>query len=56
MTDVPFAVSSNASADGSKRHRTGELISCPELGELRTPLKALRNQLTQVMLSISLSR
>src|SRR5262245_33177673 len=52
MTDVPFAVSSNASADGSKRHRTGELISCPELGELRTPLKALRNQLTQVMLSI----
>ena len=43
MTDVPFAVSGNARADGTKRRRTGELISCPELAELRTPIKALRN-------------
>src|SRR5262245_6425376 len=43
MTDVPFDGSGNASADGSKRHRTGELISCPELGELRTPIKAPRS-------------
>jgi len=43
MTDVPFAASSNASADSTERHRTSELISWPELGELRAPTKALRN-------------
>src|SRR5215475_1825408 len=42
LTDVPFAVSGNASADGTKRHRTGELISCPELGDLRTPVEGLK--------------
>jgi hypothetical protein len=37
----------------AKRHRTGELISCPELGEVRTPIKALGNPDTRPPLTDS---
>ena len=32
MNDVPFAVSGNASTDGTKRHRTGEVDLMPRIG------------------------